>query len=204
MRTNYYLKGFGMENNMEELKQNHKDWRDISVAQISNANNILITLATGLLAFCFNESKVSNIYIDTRQEINIVKLFFVISIVLIALSLIYGVAVLFTRLYDFRISRHIALSIQRFGKFSRDDDVCEVSSLERIMVLFKIIFLKIDFITFDEAKKLDEDHSKKKLHNLRRLVKVLGNSSWRWTKMQASFFLLSGLCYLIFKITSRG
>ena len=54
---------------LNEYKQRHKEWRDISVTQLSNTNNILLTLSSGLLAFYLVNSKTLHFHLDFSENI---------------------------------------------------------------------------------------------------------------------------------------
>ena len=103
-----------MSDKLQEYKNRQREWRDISVTQLSNTNNILLTLASGLFIFGIEKSELCIIYIDFSFGIDWLVATFWSSIFLLGLSILYGVGVLLCRLYDFRISRHIALTRQRF------------------------------------------------------------------------------------------
>ncbi len=50
-----------MEDKINEYKERHKNWRDISIIQSSNANNILLTLSAGLSVLWFDAKNFTNI-----------------------------------------------------------------------------------------------------------------------------------------------
>lgn len=152
-----------MTDKLQELKSRQKEWRDISVTQLSNTNNILLTLSSGLLAFCIEKGKANKFYIDFSQSINWLATTYWVSIFFLGLSITFGIGVLLTRLYDFRISRHIALTRQRFyrvyeraNKHKKElpyDDLGDFSWNDRIHALGQILFCKLPFITLGEIKK---------------------------------------------------
>lgn len=200
-----------MTDKLQEYKNRQKEWRDISVTQLSNTNNILLTLSSGLLAFCIDKEKAFKFHIDLSQRVDWLATTYWISIFLLGLSIAYGIGVLFSRLYDFRISRHIALTRQRFYKvYETDDthkkelsydDLGDFSCTDRIIALGQILFCKLPFITLDEIKKItDQKKFDEKFERLRRTADILGTASWRWTKIQVSLFLISGLTYLIHRL----
>jgi hypothetical protein len=129
---------------------------------------------------------------------------------LLGVSIIYGIGVLLSRLYDFRISRHIALTRQRFYKTHEKDDKKELpyddfgdyKAIDRVKALFTIIFCKLPFINSeDSAKILDNEILKKNFQRLRRIADILGTTPWRWTKIQIGLFLVSGVIYLAYHLT---
>lgn len=177
---------------LDEYKQRQREWRDISVTQLSAVNYVLLTLSTGLLVFGFSEWEEG-------------YWTFPISSILLSVSIVYGFAVMFTRLYDFRISRHLALCRQRYyelGKSEKslpDNDLGEFNLCHRLHALFQILFVKIKFISKGEIETLNEKELKNKFNELRKTAKILGQASWIWTKCQTLFFLLGAIAFLLFQ-----
>ena len=191
------------EEQNKEYTERQKDWRTISVTQLSNANNILLTLSTGLLAFCFEKPHVSKIYIDTRDDISYTNLSFISSIILLGLSIGYGIAVLFSRLCDFRISRQIALTRQRTKIVLPDQDLGKFNSCDRIKIFMKVLFKELPFISKEEIAKMNDKDLKAKFNELRKICHILGTATWRWTKVQALLFLCSIFVYLTYLVLSH-
>lgn len=176
---------------LNEYKQRHKEWRDISVAQLSNVNNIFITLSTGLLALGLSSCENKNNFTCMEK----------ISFILLTISTCYGIAVLFSRIFDFRISRHLALTRQRFYYKHEvklpDEYLGKSDYTDRIEAFWKIIFREIDFINKDEIETKPTQDTKNRFNKLRKKADILGNATWIWTKYQVFFFLLSAIIYLI-------
>lgn len=181
------------ENKLNEYKQRHHDWRDISITQLSNVNNIFITLSTGLLVLGLKPKEGSGI-----------SCFEKISLILLIISILYGIAVLFSRIYDFRISRHLALCRQRFyyehHKALPDNFLGNSNFCDRISIFLQILFCEIDFINKDEIKTKPIQDIKNRFNLLRKRADILGKSTWLWTKYQILFFLLSALIYFVTQI----
>jgi hypothetical protein len=180
---------------LKEYKQRHGDWRNIAVNQFSTANNVLITISIGLFALCANINKSGCHY-----EIISLNVISIVNIIL-ALSILFGIGVLFSRLYDARISRHLALSRQRvydrWGELIPDTkDKEQFSSWKR----FKNVFRKIEFI---ESNKIDKDNKsnidtiRDKYKKLQQQSDMLGKTSWIWMNLQVISLLLSGFMYFI-------
>lgn len=192
-----------MADKLQDYKDRHKDWTDISLSQLSTTNNLLITISTGLLVYCFDKETFRKIIINTSQSIIWSHFFYVASIGALTISIAYGIGVLFSRLYDFRISRHITLVRKRvFEDHAEatlpDDDLGEFNFCHRIVAIFQIIFIKLPFINktdlidYKTGGQVTKDFNK-----LRRISKILGLATWRWTKIQVLLFFLAILCYVI-------
>jgi hypothetical protein len=180
-------------------------WTEISVSQLSTANNILITISSGLLAFIFKRKLIHDIVINTDFKLNHVQLFYVCSLLFLLISIGFGLAVLFTRLYDFRITRHILhikkkISIKHNGaEIKVKSDATDINFCHRLKTLIAILFVKIPFISAGQIEtskpeNLGFDNDFKKLLNY---SKILGTSTWRWTKLQAGSFMLSVFTYIL-------
>jgi hypothetical protein len=191
-----------MTDTLEEYKQRHKDWRDISTKQLSLANNILITISAGYLALIFDKAELKKVYFDFDHEIEFALLFYCLTMTLIILSIIIGVAIMLNRLYDFRISRHLALTRKRiyvvYGEKIPASSTGAISLQETIAEQFKTLFIKIDFITTEDVDGYKGNKSifESKFSALRRKSKVLGTLTHKLTKLQIALLLLSLGTYL--------
>jgi len=190
-----------MLDKLQELKNRQKEWRDISVGQLSNTNNVLLTFASGLFVFCIDKGKMNKFHIDLSQDVDIQVATYWISILLLGLSIVYGIGVLLSRLYDFRITRHIALTRQRYyKKYEKElsyNDLIDPDWIDRVCAMGQIVFRNSYFITSNEIEVLSKEVFENKFSNLRKLSAILGTASWRWTKIQIGLFLLSGLIYFV-------
>lgn len=148
-----------MTDKLDEYKTRQQQWRDISLTQLSNTNNILLTLTAGLLVLILEKTTTPKIYFNISNPIALKPTLFILTLSLLGISLCYGIGVLFTRLYDFRISRHIALTRQRtYHKHKEkgllpDTDLGDLNFCHRINALKNIIFCKLKFITKTEIEK---------------------------------------------------
>lgn len=185
---------------LEDYKQRQKDWAERSVTQLSNANNILITISAGLLAFCFEKNTFRSLYLSLDAKVDWALFFYVLSILLLVISIAYGLSVLLSRLYDFRISRHLALTRQRVFKLHSlslpADDLGPVIFVDRITIIFQIFFVRLPFITKTELVSYSQGgQTEINFNSLRKYSNVLGTCSWIWTKFQILCFVLSIIFY---------
>ena len=128
-----------------------------------------------------------------------------IAIILLGISMVYGIAVLFSRLYDFRISRHLAFTRQRYykihSKYLPEKDSNESKFIDRINALRKVLFCKLFFIGKEEIKQLSEAANiNGKFDKLSKISHILGSASWIWIKFEVMYFLLSCLFYFAHQI----
>jgi len=196
-----------MKNKLEEYRENQKDWRDISINQLSNANNILLTFSAGLLVFIIEKSKVTGI---CKSHLGHNFLFFTywFAIFFLSFSILFGFSVLIARLYNARISRHLALTRQRYYEKNEINKINKLSQKDfedfnryhRINTFYKILFCKLPFIKYEQIQ--NNENIRESFDSLRRTSKILGNATWIWTKIQILFFILSGIFYLIHSFNS--
>jgi hypothetical protein len=195
----------------DELKkyiERHKGWQDKSIEQMSIANNYLLAISTGLLAYSFNCEKAAlskltfcmcNSVFDTQLALCF------LSISFFFLSVMTGVFVLISRLYDFRLTRHITYVRKCFFKENEinypknaklpDNDFENPNFLKRVESILKVLFKEIEFLNSKEMKSLKEDFPISKFNKIRELSFVLGTISWKWTKMQGLYLLIGIIFY---------
>lgn len=188
-----------MSNKEKDFEQLHSDWRNISINQLSFTNNLILTFSSGFFIYIFSDKKIPDFHINTNVNFVFTKFVFAFCIIFLVLSIIYGIAILFTRLYDFRITRNILFARSRTNNQLKYIDFSEFTFNERVCALWKILFKKLPFLTREDAKKsIDDKEFIKKFEELLKLSKILGTSSWIWTKFQILHLSLSFILYLIF------
>lgn len=199
-----------MTDEIKNYTERHRNWQNKAIEQLSFANNFLLTISTGLLAILFDK----NILIDSEFclfncEIDKSFTFYLFSLLFILLSIIFGVFVLVSRLYDFRLSRHITLVRLKFycknknlitneNKYAAvlsSDDFNYPNFQQRIETISKVIFVKINFLTKTEMKTSKTDFPKEKFKSIREFSYRLGIISWKWTKLQGLYFLSGTILY---------
>ena len=203
----------------DELKnyiERHRNWQDKAIEQLSIANNFLLTISTGLLAFSFDKEIISGIsFCLCNCEIDKSLTFYSFSIFFLILSILIGIMVLISRLYDFRLSRHITLVRQRFYQKNEDkitdtnnndailphDDFDYPNFWQRITTILKVIFVRIDFLNEAETLTSKSDFPKEKFKKIRELSYRLGTISWKWIKLQGIYFLIGIVLYGLYLCT---
>jgi hypothetical protein len=190
--------------------ERHRNWQDIAIEQLSFTNNFLLTISTGLLVFSIDKEIFSQIkFCLCICEIDKSLTFYSFSLLFIILSISTGIIVLISRLYDFRLSRHITLVRQRFYQKNEEritdedknaailahDDFENPNLWQKIATIFKVIFVKIQFLDKNEMQTTKSDFPKKKFKTIRELSYRLGTISWKWTKLQGLYFLIGTILY---------
>ncbi|MDR1347401.1 MAG: hypothetical protein LBJ63_03085 [Prevotellaceae bacterium] len=174
---------------LKEYQQRHGEWRDIAVNQLSAVNNILITLATGLLVFYTSK--------DNTDRTNTESDWHIIAYISLLISILYGIGVLFSRLYDARLSRHLALCRKRCCKkkdqLLPDNDADDSCWISRLCNFFKVVFCKIPKISMSDIEKKDNCIIRKKFEEIQKQSTMLGVTTWIWLKCQVGFFLIASI-----------
>lgn len=193
--------------------ERHRHWQDQAINQLSTANNFMLTISIGLLAFCFDK----NVFVEMEFCICACKIDWSLTLHFFALlfltvAIMYGMAVLITRLYDFRITRNLTLTRQRFYKENEKritDENPKAALLpaadfsypgfrKRMKAIFKVIFVEIDLLTKTESLEVKtNEYTLNKFNSLREFSFTLGTISWRFPRFQALFFGLATLLYVL-------
>jgi hypothetical protein len=174
-------------------RQIHSDYRDISISQMSNANNVILGFATGFIIFCLDKCEKNPFNWDLAFSFK--QLFLVLCLISLLFSILYGMAVLICRLYDFRITRHIALTRLRDETLEDYTEFKNANMCDRIASLKRVLFEKIKFIPATDSRK--NKTNKNDFNNLRELCVFLGDASWTWMKFQFFYFVL-GCFFFVF------
>ncbi len=167
---------------LKEYSERHRFWADQAVKQTTFSNNILLTISIAVLGYFFvNRGVVYKfIILDYALPINPPVALFVAGTLLITISIIFGLLVSFSRLYDFRLTRHILLTRKRAMEYGYilPDGVLPDESLWQIVIGFlRIIFKlgKYEILKADVMININEVFDCRKppfpLHPSRELIK---------------------------------
>lgn len=190
---------------LKGYKERHQRWQDYAITQLGYVNNIILTISIGFMAFAFNNDKkfLETLSFSKDSEFSCKMFFYILTLICLLVSIKFGIITSLSRLYDFKITRHIALTRMRFCKFSKgefslpDYDFIKPKCKEIFNALFKIP-KGIKLLTKQETNLLKEKPElMKKFNKLRRLSHNLGIISWGGIKMQILFLLFSLILYVI-------
>jgi hypothetical protein len=183
----------------DNLRQSHSDWRDIAVTQLSNANNTILGFSTGFIVFCLDKCDTIRFNLNFASEFEKSKLFFGLCLLSLLFSVFFGISVLVSRLYDFRITRHVTLTRLRSDESLEYSEFEKTNLFDRIGALFQVFCKDFEFIPKDVAKNLKAKDEK--FESLRKLSFVLGAATWLWIKFQVFYFLLGCLFFVTYLFT---
>jgi len=146
------------------------------------------------------------LHVDINSNIDWNISLYLFSVLLTIVAIFLGVLVMINRLYDFRISRHIALTRKRiYKKHSQklpESSLGTISKWNIVIEQLNIIFKKIEFISLDDIDsfKANEVSFDNKFNRLRRQSKVIGSIPHKWTKFQILILLFSLTLYLVYVV----
>lgn len=194
-----------MEDELKDYKERHIRWQNFAITQLGYTNNIITTLGIGFLAFAFDKEFISTFSLSSYSVFSCKMLIYLLTILFILISLGFGILTSISRLYDFKISRHVAITRQRFFDKCKNEpkplpesDFPNAKCKELTRALCKILFRDLEFLTKEETKELWKESSlMDRFNGLRRLADTLGVLSWCSMKLQFLFLLLSLIGYSI-------
>jgi vacuolar-type H+-ATPase subunit I/STV1 len=185
-----------MNEKEKEYSERAKDWKNILVNQISFTNNLISTLAAGYLLYLIDKLPNGDIKLVILNKIDWRISLYMVTVILVLISIMIGTLILLSRLYDFRITRNIALTRKRIcGKHNKPMPDFTVQG-KGFCSLFCTIFNKIDFVEKSDCDQLSE-RVKTKFNKLRTQSKTLGNWTWKLTKIQLFVILVSVISHFI-------
>jgi len=130
---------------LADYSERHRFWAELAVKQTTFSNNILLTLSIAVLGYFFVKHGVIYEVLDLgfAWPRNWPASLFAFGTLLILFSTLFGLFVSFTRLYDFRLTRHILLTRKRAMEecyLLPDDELPEESFCQSSIGFFRIIF----------------------------------------------------------------
>lgn len=185
--------------NSKNFEQLHSDWRNISINQLSITNNFNLTISTGFILYLNNDRTISTLK-DNFDITNIYqKLSLIFCLIFLLLSLIYGIGTLFSRLYDFRITRNLIFARSRTNNKLPYNDYSEFTFYDRLFAVYKIFFKKIKLLSRADAKKgIHNIEFINKFTEIEKLNKILGTITWIWIKFQTVYLIFSFVFFIIY------
>lgn len=196
----------------ELLKEYHERnirWTDKSISQLSFFNNLLLSLAIVFLSFAYKDQSVQSTSF-TLVDIDCSLTMSNFSMILILLSIISGLIVGISRLWDSRITRQINQIRQNMYEHSEkklDEKTPQRYSFLTRLNLYKDLFCEFyPKITIEQCKEFrnftNEEKQKveKDFKELRTISYNLGLNTWRDTKIQLILLGIGITLYVVIKL----
>ncbi len=189
--------------------ERYTKWQDKTKEQLSFFNNLLLTVSIGFLSFIFaNSQYYKKIEINSENQ----NIYFIISVILILLSILSGLLVVINRLYDFRITSHINQVRYWFEKMQKnspkirlDEKTPEKFSCgKRFCLTLKVLFDRFTRIRIEDCEEYHLIYSEKekrefskKFRTLRNYTHNLGLSTWGQLRCQILLFFIGITTFVV-------
>ena len=177
-------------------------WTEKAITQFGYSINLFTTIGISSLFYLLSKKEIfPRVIIKYSYQIDWKLLFYLLSILFILISITYGFISIVSRLYDFRITRHLSLSRKRFlnRSKSREDnglikDIIITTPKGKDYKYFKeIIFNDINFINEDDI--INKRAFLDKFQEMQLKSNVLGKISWKAHKTQIIIFIIGLIFY---------
>lgn len=182
---------FEYKEKLQEYICRNNLWTDRTITQLGYSINLFTTIGIAFLGYIItHRDKFPHLSISCDSEFSWILSFFVFATIMIVVSIGFGFTSVMSRLLDFRITRHLALSRKRFLVRNKekainedrkigliDSNIIDISNERSYPVFKKHILGKTDFISeydFKESKVID------KFEKLRKESKILGRMTWKY------------------------
>lgn len=193
---------------MEHLKKARAEYRTIAINQLSLTNNLLLTICVGLLTFGFNKDELIDISFSLSHKIDFNKSLLIFFILSTFISILLGVAVTFSRLMDFRLTRYILgirIKIYHKHQINLGYETLNKTHKNNLFSTFRKL-LNDKHVRFSEEEilnfKTNEDNFKTRFSALRKTSQDIGQASILWTKYQGFFFLIAVVFFILHLFTN--
>lgn len=212
------------ETKLKEYSERHRFWTDLAVKQTTFSSNILLTISIAVFGYFFvNRGAVYKVLVlDFTLPINWSVSIFIAGTLFIFFSMLFGLSVSFTRLYDFRLTRHILLTRKRAMKeyYRLPDGKLRKENLYHSFIGFLCIVFKFDNYKIKKGevsvKKTENSHNnappfnlhpskelRKKFNYLRNRSDSFGKLTHRLLSWQLLFFSFGLILYTIVMVMNE-
>ncbi|MDX2001374.1 MAG: hypothetical protein SFW35_03025 [Chitinophagales bacterium] len=189
------------EDRLKVYSERHTRWQDEAMSHMGFFNNLLLTLATGLITFAFRYVKFDQ-YTLGINNLNCKATLMSFSVWFTVGSILIGLYLALNRLLDFRIARHINLTryrvLKQTSEYIKDKEIEIYDCWKRLTLPFECLCDPIMFSLKDckeyvsKNRALDANFTK-----LRSRSHALGLNTWCLLLLQIFLFLLSVLFYAL-------
>ena len=190
--------------------ERHITWRDKTREQLSFFNNLLLTVSVGFLSYSFTKINLSHFYfvfdnwqpLSSIMKIQLKPTMLSMSLIIISLSIIFGLLVAIIRLYDFRITAQI-VQIRSWVKEKLPTQTHKYGFWLKFILIFKVIFgkyRKIEYrncVKFEFMSKTERRVFTKDFRNLRCIAHNLGSLTWSNLNCQILCFFIGILFFVV-------
>jgi len=177
------------EKETEEYQNRYRFWTDKRISQLSFFNNLLLTIGIVMIGYIWSE--------NTNFYINLINIKWNITLLFLALafngfSILTGLILAISRLYDLRLTSNIMLTRKRALKNDIKLDTISPEKESFLITLCSVIFKYNDYsISSNDINKEKLKILNYKFIKLRVLSNSLGIGTWKLLNYQIITFLFS-------------
>ena len=180
----------------KEYKERYRFWSDKQISQLSFQNNIFLTISLAMMGYFWKErsSVYTDLVIDLSLKIEWKIVLFLIGISILFFSVIAGLLLAISRLYDLRLTSNILLTRKRAisRNVSVKDEKYSNNSNYKICYSFWLLFTQYNEIkiTSDDIRS-DNTQLQSKFTKVRKLSMKMGVCTWTLMKIQTISLFIS-------------
>lgn len=191
---------------LDEYSERNKFWTEKTINQLGYSINLFTTIGIAFLGFLVvNRNKFPHLVMKCSSVFSMTLTLYLIATLLIFSSIGLGFISILCRLFDFRITRHLALTRKRFLSRNKekvlnydrkegliDSKIIDISNEKYCKIFKKYLRGKTEFI--NECDFIDSTVIVK-FEKLRKESKILGDLTWKTHRYQILSFLTGILLY---------
>ncbi|GGH01559.1 hypothetical protein GCM10007415_42110 [Parapedobacter pyrenivorans] len=187
---------------LQKYRTARNEYRTIAINQLSFANNLLLTLAVGFLPLGIDKEDFKTLSFRYTDDPSAEKVFLVLFIGSMTISIYWGVKVMFSRLYDFRLTRYILnIRVRILDKHNKRlgyeilRNTTKRNRCESLKLVWKARYHKFsqeEIDSFPSNQSAFKNHFKA----LREIAQDLGDASIKWTQNQSISLIIGVLFFL--------
>lgn len=187
---------------LQEYQERYHFWSDKRISQFSFQNNIYLAISIAIMGYFWKErnSVYSDLVIDFRLVVDWKIVFFFIGMTLLLYSIVTGLFLAISRLYDLRLTSNVLLTRKWAlkNKVSIDDEDLSNNRICKSIKSLWMVFRKYDeFALFRSEIKSDNSLLQQKFTKIRQLSRDIGSLSWTLMKNQTISLLISIVFFIV-------
>lgn len=203
------MKNEEFNNKLNEYNKRYSFWTDKAITQLGYSINLFTTISITFLGYIVvNRDEFPYFDFTCGAKFSFILTVYIISIILLGISIFFGFVSIISRLLDFRITRFLALTRKRFLVKNKKKVLEENRQIG--LINFPLIddqnnrkcFVFLKHVLGNAKYILENDYNspnllKEKFELLQYESKKLGENTWKCHLYQILFLLLGALVYCL-------
>ena len=185
------------EDKLREYSERHNRWTDKAINQLGYSLNLFTTIGIASVGYLVtNREKYPKLDLDGKFDSSLALYF--VSLLMIYTFALFGSISILSRLYSFRITRHLAyirkkhLEIKNNTSGISNNKVVNLKKTNYYKVFKDNVLGKIDFINNEDLK---SNNISERFDILRLNASTLGSITWKMHKYQIILLLIASLIF---------